>query len=178
MNMFTRFGQIFWGLLLVILDFNINRIDILPDFVGYILIAVGCRGLSSASRHFATASMMSWVLLGVTVVGYAVSGDLAQIWRLVHLAVDCAMIWFLLGGVMELATIRQRPDLSDRASKRRISYVALMCLLTLTGYVAQGSRDTATFMAVVGIVCILLLLILILHLIHRAKHELTNDHVA
>jgi hypothetical protein len=28
--MFKRFGQIFWGLLLVILDFNINHVDILP----------------------------------------------------------------------------------------------------------------------------------------------------
>ena len=178
MNMFTRFGQIFWGLLLVILDFKINHIDILPDFVGYILIAIGCRGLVIASPQFSTASMMSWILVALAFVGFALRGDAASLFRIVDLAAHCAMIWFLLGGVMELATARQRPDLSDRASKRRIAYLALMCLLTLTGFVAEGSRDAATFMAVAGIVCILLLLVLILHLIHRARHELTNDHAA
>jgi hypothetical protein len=32
----ARFGQVFWGLLLVILDVNINHFDVLPDFVGYV----------------------------------------------------------------------------------------------------------------------------------------------
>ena len=45
----TRFGQVFWGLLLVILDVTINRFDILPDFIGYILVAVGLGGLTGLS---------------------------------------------------------------------------------------------------------------------------------
>jgi len=29
-----RFGQVFWGLFLVILDLSVNRFDLLPDFIG------------------------------------------------------------------------------------------------------------------------------------------------
>jgi hypothetical protein len=174
--MFTRFGQIFWGLLLVILDLNINRIDLLPDFIGYILIAIGCRGLAGASPHFSTASTMSWILVVLALIGYAVPRDAILLFGLVDLTADCAMMWFLLGGVMELATARQRPDLFERASKRRVAYVALICLATLTSFAVQGSRDAAIFMMIVWVACTLLLLFLILHLIHRAQHELTNDH--
>jgi len=176
--MSTRFAQVFWGLLLVILDFKINRIDILPDFLGYILVAIGCSGLASISRHFSTASTLSWILVAFAFVGYALRGSASTVFGILNLAVDCAMMWFLLGGVMELAVARQRTDLSERASNRRIAYVVVMCLATLAGLVAQGSRDAAVVMVVVLVICILPLLFLILHLIHRAKHELTTDHAA
>src|SRR5215468_10329476 len=69
--MFKRFGQIFWGLLLVILDFNIDHVDILPDFIGYILMAVGCGGLVTVSRRFARARVLCWILAVLAVIGYA-----------------------------------------------------------------------------------------------------------
>jgi hypothetical protein len=175
MKMVTYFGQIFWGLLVVILDFHFNRVDILPDFVGYVLIAIGCRGLVFASRHFSTASVMSWVLLTLNLLEFAFRGDEGQVFQWASLVFDSAMMWFLLGGVMELATAHQRMDLSESASKRRIAYVVLRGLLTLTGLVAEGSRGVATVIAVAGLVCMLSLLFLILHLIHRAKSELTHD---
>ena len=175
MKMVTYFGQIFWGLLVVILDFHFNRVDILPDFIGYVLIGIGCRGLVFASRYFSTASVMSWVLLALNLLELAFRGDEALVFRWASLVFDCAMMWFLLGGVMELATARQRMDLSESASKRRIAYVVLRSLLTLTGLVAEGSRGAVTVIAVSGLVCMLLLLFLILHLIHRAKSELTHD---
>jgi low temperature requirement protein LtrA len=176
--MSTRFAQIFWGLLLVILDLRINRIDILPDFLGYILVALGCGGLTSFSRDFSTARTLSWILVAFALVGYVLHGSAATVFGILNLAVDCAMMWFLLGGVMELAMARQRSDLSERASNRRIAYVVVMCLATLASLVAQGSRELAVVMVVVLVICILPLLFLILHLIHRAKHELTGDHDA
>jgi hypothetical protein len=176
--MFTRFGQIFWGLLLVILDFRINRIDILPDLIGYILVAVGCAGLAGVSRHFSTASVLSWVLAAFPLIACALRGSTATVFGFLSLAVDCAMMWFLLGGVMELAAARERMDLSTHAANRRIAYGALMGLAALAGFVAQGSRDAAVVMAVVLVICTLLVLFLILDLIHRAKHELANDRAA
>jgi hypothetical protein len=176
MKMVTFFGQIFWGLLLVILDFHVNRFDILPDVLGYVLIAVGCRGLVFASGHFSTASVMSWVLLVLNVLELAFRGNAAHVFYWASFVFDCAMIWFLLGGVMELATARHRLELSESASKRRIAYVVARCVLVLTGLMAEGSRGAGTVIAVAGLVCILFLLFLILQLIHRAKDELSNDH--
>jgi hypothetical protein len=109
-------------------------------------------------------------------LGYTVRGSATTVFVIVNLAVDCAMIWFLFGGVMELAVARQHADLFERAANRRIAYVVVMGLTTLAGSVAKGPRDAAAALVLVLLICILPLLFLILHLIYRAKHELTNDH--
>lgn len=176
-EMFSRFGLIFWGLLLVLLDFKINGFDILPDLIGYILVAIGCAGLSEVSRRFSTASHLSWTMLALTLIAYALRDGGGIGFGFLHVAVDCAMMWFLLGGVMELAASRQRMDLSERASNRRVAYVVVMSLASLTGFVAQGSSAASAILSVGLMVCIFALLFLILHLIHRVKHELAGDHV-
>jgi hypothetical protein len=172
MSTFTRFGQIFWGLLLVVLDVRINGFDVLPDFIGYVLVAVGCGGLAGVSRHFSTAHTLSWILAVLSLVAFVLPSDLGSVYGVLHLAVDCAMMWYLLGGVMEFALAKGRPDLCERASNRRLAYVVVMCFATLTGVVAHGSRDAATLMLVVLVICVIPLLVLILHLIYRVKHEL------
>lgn len=167
----TRFGLIFWGRLLVILDLYIFDIDVLPDFIGYIIVAVGCAGLSSVPRRFTVASVLSSILTAFALTACLLPGGIATGFEFLNIAVGCTMIWFLLGGVMELAPARQRVDLSERASQCRIAYVVLRCLAALAGVVG----GPAIVMGVVVVVCILTLLILILHLLHRAKHELTGD---
>jgi len=102
--MAKNFGQIFWGLLLVILDLSINHIDLLPDFVGYILVALGCSGLATESRHFGRAAALSWILVVFSLIGYALRRDAAVALGCLDIVIDCAMMWFLLGGIVELAT--------------------------------------------------------------------------
>jgi hypothetical protein len=170
--MFKHFGQIFWGLLLVIVDFNIDHVDILPDFIGYILMAMGCGGLVTVSRRFTTARVLCWILAVLAVIGYAPMGrDVTTAFSLTHLAVDCTMMWFLLGGVMEFAAARHRLDLSARASSRRIAYIALTGPATLIALVAQDSHN-ASVLAVMFVLCALVLVFLILRLIYQVRHEL------
>lgn len=54
-------NKIFWGSLLVFLNFHINHFDILPDFLGYIIIFLGLTDLVSYSEHFSKAK--SYVLI-------------------------------------------------------------------------------------------------------------------
>lgn len=175
--MATRFIQIFWGLLLVIVDFQVNGIDILPDFLGYILVALGCRGLTAVSPRFSTASILAWVMAFFAVASYAIEGNSAVL-SVLFVAVDCAMMWSLLGGVMALAEFRQRPDLSQRASTRRIAYVAIMGLTTLFGLMGPRSLGGADGLLVMFVIGMLVVLCLILHLIHRTMHELSDGPAA
>jgi hypothetical protein len=55
--MIKYINYIFWGLFFVILDLNINRFDILPDFIGYILAAIGAGGLINSSNQFSVMTM-------------------------------------------------------------------------------------------------------------------------
>ena len=177
MNIARRFNQIFWGLLLVVLDLHLRRIDVLPDFIGYILVALGCGGLVALSSQFSTARIVSWILVVSSLAWFVVPG-LGWLFTLLHIVLDCVMMWFLLGGVMEFSSAKTRPDFAERASKLRIAYVALMAVGALAGLVARGRHDVAKVMALVVIIGSLILVALILLLIHRVKRELAAGQVA
>jgi len=171
--MATHFSQLFWGLLLVILDFSINGFDLLADGVGYLIVAAGCRGLLSLSSRFATARTLCFVLAVLWLIGFAVHGDIAVVYGLVTMVVNCAMIWQLLGGIGEFALSRQRQDLAERAGNRRVAYVAIMAGTSLLAFAMQGSRNAGP-LAIILVFAMLILIVMILHLIHRVKIELAT----
>ena len=91
--MASHFAKLFWGLLLVILDFKINGFDLLPDGLGYLIVAAGCGGLGRLSSRFPSARFLCFLLaifwLGEFVIG---GGDIAVIFGVALTLVHCAMI--------------------------------------------------------------------------------------
>lgn len=169
----THFSKLFWGLLIVFLDLTINGFDWLADGVGYLIVAFGCGGLSVLSPRFVTARLLSLVLTILWLCGFAVSDDFALSYGLATVAVNCAMIWQLLGGIFDFAVARERNDLAGRARNRRIAYVAIMIGGSLLSLELQRSRDVEP-LAVIPVVALLVLMIMILHLIRRVKIELAT----
>ncbi len=169
----TKFGLVFWGLFLVIFDVSINQFDLLPDFIGYVLVAAGLGGLTSLSGQFATAQTYAWVLVPLALLALSPLGGLGWVLGLVSLGLHCAMMWFLLGGIMDYATARHRPDLAEHASTRRMAYVSLICVVTFLGFAAQGLGVPAVTLTAIIAVCLVVLLVMILHLIYRVKTEVT-----
>lgn len=47
-----NFKKIFWGLLFLLINFRIQGIDIVPDFIGYIFIYMGLRDLAEHDQNF------------------------------------------------------------------------------------------------------------------------------
>lgn len=174
MNIATNFNKIFWGLLLVILDFRIKQFDVIPDFVGYILVALGCRALATLSSHFSTAALVSWMLVGSSLLR-VMTNRLGWVFTLVHIALDCLMMWFLLGGVINFASAKDRADLASRASVLRLWYVVVMALGAVAGIVARMAHDLARWMAILVAIGSLILMAFILHLIFRVKRELAGS---
>ena len=175
--MVKHISYIFWGLLVVILDFKINQIDILPDFVGYIFVSIGAGGLVGASKQFSPAQKSCWALLILALLELFVRGDWATILGMIHLAVHCIMIWFLLGGFMDLANLYGRPDLAEKASHRRTVYIALMCVATVISLLAPGNLDADGIVIVVIAVVVtgLVLVVMILHLIHQVRFVIRQN---
>jgi hypothetical protein len=177
--MSSCFGKVFWGLLLVVLNLKIEGIDLLPDFIGYILVAVGCRGLENASPCFSKACLLSGVLAVLSLIGFILVDGAAIAYGIVVLVVDSAMMWFLLGGVMELAEARVRMDLFVRASNRRNAYVVMMSLYTISWFIVHSwGSEAAGGMAIALIFCILPLMVMILHLIHKVRYEISDGQVS
>ena len=173
--MTTYISYIFWGLLIVILDFTINQFDLLPDFIGYILVSIGSNGLIVASGRFTIARNSCWALVALSLIELIVERELGVILGIIHMIVNCTMMWFLLGGFMDIAISYNRQDLAEKASTRRTVYVILMCVASLLGFIAHETRDAAVLIVIVIVVAMLILVVMILHLIYQVKSITINN---
>jgi hypothetical protein len=169
--MSLHFGYIFWGLLLVFLDFSINGFDLLPDVVGYALVGYGAGGLTNKFVTFRTATSLSWLLAVGSVMAFFISDRSAtQFFGWLMTGFQCALIWTLMGGVMAVATDRNRPDLAERAASRRVAYAVLTAAMIFLSFVPGGGLLAP--LAIVLLIATFVVLVMILHLIHRVRYEL------
>jgi hypothetical protein len=63
----SGFLWIFWGLLLVVLHIRVGGLELLPDFVGYLLIFKGLGNLSSAHPYFRKARPFALVMIFLSI---------------------------------------------------------------------------------------------------------------
>ena len=173
MNMKSRFNLVFWGVLFAFLAIQINQFDVLPDVVGYVLLVIGCGGLSA---RFAMAQVF-WVILAVlsVVPGWFIGGHAGEFGILVD-AMQCGGLWFLLGGMIALAAAGQRPDLVKRLSNRRLAYVGLAVLLAVFDLLrADTLREVSGTVRFVAGMGMLLTILMILHGIWRFQRGFAVD---
>ena len=167
--MSRSFALIFWGLVLTILDFRVNGFDLLPDLMGYLLVALGCEGLALASPRFQMARLIAWIL-AIFEVYLFFAKPVDPMVTLAAAILSVVMVWSLLGGIMQVATDLRRPDLAASASNRRIVYAVLMAACHLSPFLVEIASD-GSLVAVILLGCTLVALFLVLHIIHRMKRE-------
>jgi len=171
--MAKKFRMILWGLLLVVLDFKINQSDVLPDSLGYILMAIGCAGASGASRQFLWAACVAWGLFVISLIGGVLTGKASTLFAIVIIGLDCAMVWMLLGGIKDVALDKRREDLVQRSEDCRIAYVITDVLAILVVLFPLGESVNGVALVILLVVS-LLVGCLIFDLIHRAQRELAD----
>ena len=65
---------IFWGCLLVFLDFNINNIDIIPDIIGWVLIIISLEYFEDFGINKSLVSGLSVVMIVFNIIGFIPMG--------------------------------------------------------------------------------------------------------
>ena len=140
------------GLAFTLLDVRIAGMQlVLPDYVGYVLIAFGLRRLVPLERRFHTAGVLAMVLVPLSLFTFfesravlAEQGDVTymvnRLWpvEMAAGAVDLFLVWFLVGAIRELALRRARFSLAEPAHVARNMYatVALLRLAAMGVYLA------------------------------------------
>lgn len=106
--------KLFWGFLLMFLSFDLelngHSLDVLPDFVGYILLLRGIDELNEESslfkgaRPYAIAMAIYSAILWVGELLAITSGDsmIASFIDLMAMIVALYIAWVLIQGVMEI----------------------------------------------------------------------------
>ena len=168
--------KLFWGFFFIYLNFNLNfnqhSLNVLPDFVGYILLLQGARILEDESEFFSQArpfatgmtiySAILWIgaLLGVA----SEANWITQILGIISVIVSLYVSWLLIRGVQELEE-RHMSDLNGGKLMRLWKGLAvvqiaggvigLMINLMNVGILAA----VTVVLAIVGFVLIVLYLI-------------------
>lgn len=174
-NITARLVQVFWGLAMVAVDFRLGRFDVIADFLGYAVIALGVGGLAGWSRHLQTARVLGWVLVPVSAALLVTEGGVLKVVWIVSLVLDGALIWFLLGGIMEFAASRGRSEWVSRASLCRRAYVGLAAIALVISWIAPVLTTLARVLGSVTLVASWILVAAILYLVHQVKGEAAVD---
>ena len=168
--MASHFSLLFWGLLIVIVDITIGNLDLLADGVGFLVISAGCYGLKSQSFRFSTARDLCLVAAILWLVGFVIHAESSVIFSLFEVLLECAMFWFLLGGIVDFTLGQQRYDLAKRAKNYRLAYIFVTISSALLVLILQGWGSAGPAIAVL-VVSMIVLMVMILHLIHRVEVE-------
>jgi hypothetical protein len=171
------FGFMFWGVLLVALDFKFKDFDSVPHFVGgmgYALVAIGAGGLAPMTGNLVAATATGWLLVVLYCVAPFIpfsSGD-ERLFEILIAVLDAATIWTTLAGVGDIAVGRNRPVLAKRAVPLRTAYALLVAVALVTGLTFQGSASAERWLTVIVAAATVVVVGLILHLLYRAWREL------
>ena len=163
-------GHIAWGNLLILLDFNLNRLDVLPNWVGYLLIFYAIGWLAGELRDlpllkpFCTllllAELADWAAVFLT--GEALTGRLF----LVNALLVCVSLYFhfqLLGDLAGLAGRREEAGPLARRLRTCRNVEAVIQVLALLLAWLPGPEGLLTALAALLVITGLVVCIIIAH---------------
>lgn len=126
------------GWILVALDFEVGRVDVVPDTVGWALVVLGLAALRGERRWVRAwyAAIAGLVVAAVTLVARLVVGDLglgaAVTLALVGALVEIAAVYLLLTALVETYAGSGRADAEQRfRTLRRVSVGVLVIYLVV-----------------------------------------------
>jgi hypothetical protein len=166
--------RLFWGLLIVGVDVRVyGAVDLLPDGIGYLLIASGCGGLAGQSTSFARARTLCLVLATLWLLGLSPLGaPLGVLLATLTWTLDVVSLWHLLAGVADIARTHGRLDLAAQARARRAYVVAFTIGVGLLVLLMQLTRAFEPFLLLVAIGS-LLVMCGVLQVIQRVRLAVT-----
>ncbi|RKP53018.1 hypothetical protein D7Z26_14855 [Cohnella endophytica] len=179
------YSIIAWGLALELLDFRINNFDLLPDVLGYLLVAIGLSRLKEGRRYFGVARWAAVVLMFFSVLPLIgmestislTSGDKPGFQALaltsVTTAIDLLMLYGICRGIRSSAINRSKWELALSA-KNGWTILFVFGAMTLfacpfqLNYSLQDGIGFALFLAAGNFVCG----VWVIFLVRRAGREL------
>jgi len=159
------FSLAFVGWFLVFFDVTITGFDILPDVVGYVLVAIACARLEDLHRTFAPVRWLAIMMSVVSGVMIMAPAEIRVFWWWVAVTLEVAtMAWFCT-AIATAAIEHQEDELAAIARSRRNWMIATSILAMAIIPVIPRSIEMAVLFGVVAIVMISFFL----GLVRRAK---------
>lgn len=172
--MVAGFKLLMIGLVFVLADLRIRGINLLPDVIGYALLAFGAHILVPFAGRFERPRTFGWILVALALLLYVLPPAGAAVLEVIVVVLTIALIWTLFGGVMQFAGDRDRPDLERHAAIYRRIYIGLALATLLFIQLARLDPEAAGAFLQVMAAATLVLLAFMLRLLFVVKHELIS----
>lgn len=162
-------NKIFWGLLFLFFNFNINNLDILPNFVGYLLIAYGMSevkesGIFASAQPLAFGAALYAAITWVMDILGSSLGWITVLMGMISLVLQLLVTYRIVMGVKELEPIRER-DLGAGSLNKAWQIMAVGSVL---GYLL------ALFAPVSAVVAIIVAILAAVYYIYRFYQSKTE----
>ncbi|MBO8172132.1 MAG: hypothetical protein H0Z33_09580 [Bacillaceae bacterium] len=145
-NMPKAFHQLFWGFLMVLIDIFLFRLDLFPDFVGFLIIHAGLRKLELRDREFVIAKKWTTALVFLSFPAlYQFSPNVLngivlsnRLWLSITFSIvlglmHLILVYYIVKGMIHLVE-SEKQTLARKSEKRLNFYVGgiLVSLVILT----------------------------------------------
>lgn len=179
------FKRLFWGFLFIFVDFKLCSVNILPDFLGYVLLFLGLGVLRPVHPRFCEAWICAAVLIffslgdlvqtqpaTVQEGGLTLMKDTTSVPGIIRSILQLILIWHVCSGVRDLAWQFDRPQLARAAITRRNLNVALT-LITWLAFLAAIRFPDGMFLLIIALVIFaIVVMCLLMGLMRQASHQL------
>lgn len=172
--MVNGYRLIFWGIFFISFHFNLGSLQILPNFIGWAMVAGGITKLGEThkSGSFKKASVLSAIAVFYSVVSLMIetagrytmdSSSYAVIWVLFIGVLELLTEYYLIGGSAECFYDRNDADMAGNLLGRFRSYLILditnliLVCISYTLYL----KTLVTFCAILGMILRIWFLIMI-----------------
>lgn len=171
------FNYIFWGLLFLLINFDVQGYDILPDFIGYILFVIGFTQLRDYNHRFSTARIISIILLILSflneyVFSVTVTGVFIYILTLlgvIYKILELVLIYHLCKGISEVALSRDENQLAETAMLRWKLYFWGMIATTILFFLVFISPIFIGILLLIGAIYLIVVHCLIMGITRQAS---------
>lgn len=164
----SSFNKIFWGFLLAFLDFRVIGLDLLPDPVGYFLIAAGVAGLSvqlsnrALVKNYAIA--LGVISLPTFVIGLDKTDELFtasylwSVYTIVYMVLQLILVYVFFRLLLEICQAYGKAELHRQTRQLFIVYMTANIIVFFLQPVAFVKPVEVVFAFFLGIAIFLLIL--------------------
>lgn len=136
----NNFSKIFWGFILVLVEFHFVAIDVLPDPLGYFFIYVGVHALSKNHAIGKKASFLALLLVFISLptifiqnsqvseVGHSAPFDMLAIYMLAIGLIKLVLVLFVFKLMISICDERGNEALAKRTSSTFRIYMIVMLI--------------------------------------------------
>lgn len=172
------------GLGFILIDFAVQGYDILPDVIGYIMLAIGLMPLTNVNPHFRRARNVSLLMIVIGVLTFITPvrsfviemANIAILSVLLSIAIyviELVFMYSILMGIAELARSNREHSLSVRAMLLW-KYYWILIVVSFFGTILAFFLGILGVLLIIGFgIATIVLAYMILKMVYDSKSILT-----